>query len=157
MADYYSTLGIPHGATQEDIKKAYRKKALEYHDDRNPDNPKAEEQFKKVSEAYEVLSDENRRKVYDQFGEEGLKGGGPGGGFGGGGGQGFASMDEALRTFMGAFGGGGGGGRSESIFDFFGGGFEGGEQAGAMRGASKKATVRISFEEAARGVEKELS
>ncbi|MBI3900956.1 MAG: molecular chaperone DnaJ [Chlamydiia bacterium] len=158
MKDFYSTLGISKEATQDEIKKAYRKKALEFHPDRNPNNPKAEEQFKRVSEAYEVLSDENRRRVYDQFGEEGLKGGGPGMGGGFGGGQGFSSMEEALRTFMGAFGNGGGGGRSESIFDFFGGGgFDGGEQSGSMRGASKKATVRISFEEAARGVEKELA
>ena len=156
MKDYYSTLGISKQASQDEIKKAYRKKALEFHPDRNPDNPKAEEQFKKISEAYEVLSDEGRRRIYDQYGEEGLKGAGAGGGFPGGGG--FSSMDEALRTFMGAFGGGGGG-RGESIFDFFGGGggFDGGEEPGSSRGASKKATVRVSFEEAAKGTEKEIA
>ncbi|HSX38174.1 MAG TPA: molecular chaperone DnaJ [Chlamydiales bacterium] len=152
MKNYYAILGIPQEATQDEIKKAYRKKALEFHPDRNPNDPKAEEQFKRVSEAYEVLSDENKRRVYDQYGEEGLKGANMGGGgFGGGG---FASMEEALRTFMGAFGGAGGG-RGESIFDFFSGGFEG-VVDGERRGASKKATVRISFEEAARGLEKEL-
>ncbi len=154
--DYYATLGIARGATPEEIKKAYRKKALECHPDRNQGNPKAEEQFKAVSEAYEVLSDENRRRIYDQYGEEGLKGAGVGGagGFPGGSG-GFSSMEEALRTFMGAFGGGRGGG--ESVFEsFFGGGsFE--EEGGARKGTSKKATVKISFQEAARGVEKELS
>ena len=156
MKDYYSTLGISKEASQDEIKKAYRKKALEFHPDRNPDNPKAEEQFKKISEAYEVLSDEGRRRIYDQYGEEGLKGAGAGGGFPGGGG--FSSMDEALRTFMGAFGGGAGGGRGESIFDFFGGGgFDGGEEPGSSRGASKKATVRVSFEEAAKGTEKEIA
>src|SRR3990167_5495060 len=120
MNDFYSTLGVSREATPEEIKKAYRKKALESHPDRNPDDPKAEEQFKRISEAYEVLSDDNKRRVYDQYGEEGLKGaaGMGGGGFGGGG---FASMEEALRTFMGAFGGSGGRG-GESIFDFFGGG-----------------------------------
>src|SRR5689334_14105580 len=109
MKDYYATLGIAREATPEEIKKAYRKKALECHPDRNPNDHKAEAQFKQVSEAYEVLSDENRRRIYDQYGEEGLPGAGgagPGGGFGAGG---FSSMEEALRTFMGAFGGGRGG------------------------------------------------
>lgn len=153
MKDYYATLGVSREATPEEIKKAYRKKALESHPDRNPGDPKAEQQFKLISEAYEVLSDDNKRRVYDQYGEEGLKGAaGMGGGFGGGG---FASMEEALRTFMGAFGGAGGRG-GESIFDFFGGGMESGDE-GIRQGASKKATVRIPFEEAAKGVEKELA
>jgi len=164
MKDFYSTLGITREATQEEIKKAYRKKALECHPDRNPNDPKAEAQFKQVSEAYEVLSDENRRRVYDQYGEEGLRGAGMGAGMGGGpggfpGGGGFASMEEALRTFMGAFGGGGRPGGGESIFDSFfgGGGVDAGEEGGSRKGASKKATVRITFEEAARGTEKELA
>lgn len=145
--DYYATLGIAKGASPEEIKKAYRKKALECHPDRNQGNPKAEAQFKQVSEAYEVLSDEKRRKIYDQYGEEGLRGGPGPGGAGGFPGGGFSSMEEALRTFMGAFGGGGG-------FDPFGGGEA---EGGPRQGTSKKATVRISFEEAARGTEKELS
>lgn len=154
MKDYYAVLGVAKNATAEEIKKAYRKKALEFHPDRNPGNAKAEAQFKLISEAYEVLSDENRRRIYDQYGEEGLRGANAGaGGFGGGG---FASMDEALRTFMGAFGGRASGG--ESIFDsFFGGGFGESEEAGPRKGTSKKTTVRISFEEAARGTEKELT
>lgn len=155
MKDYYATLGISKDASPEEIKKAYRKKALQNHPDRNPGDAKAEAEFKAISEAYEALSDENKRRVYDQYGEEGLKGG-MGGGFGGGGGAGFSSMEEALRTFMGAFGGGGGG-NSDSIFDsFFGGG--GGSDPGASRkGASKKVNITVSFEEAARGAEKELS
>lgn len=159
MKDYYNTLGIARTATAEEIKKAYRKKALECHPDRNPNDPKAEAQFKQVSEAYEVLSDENRRRVYDQYGEEGLRGAGMGGagGFPGGAG-GFSSMEEALRTFMGAFGGGGRTAGGESIFDsFFGGGFAEQEETGSRKGTSKKTTVRVTFEEAARGTEKELS
>ena len=152
--DYYATLGVARDATPEEIKKAYRKKALEFHPDRNQGNPKAEAQFKLVSEAYEVLSDESRRRVYDQYGEEGLRGAGVGGGPGGFQGGGFSSMEEALRTFMGAFGGARGG--NESIFDsFFGGGGE--EEEAARKGTSKKATVRVTFEEAARGTEKELA
>ncbi|MES2272802.1 MAG: molecular chaperone DnaJ [Chlamydiota bacterium] len=157
MKDYYATLGIAREATPEEIKKAYRKKALESHPDRNPGDPKAEALFKQISEAYEVLSDDGRRRIYDQYGEEGLKGAGPGGG-GGGFPGGFSSMEEALRTFMGAFGTGGRSGGNESIFDSFfgGGGFEA-DGGGERRGTSKKATVKISFEEAARGIEKEIA
>jgi molecular chaperone DnaJ len=157
--DYYATLGVARDASPEEVKKAYRKKALEFHPDRNPDNPKAEAQFKLVSEAYEVLSDENRRRMYDQYGEAGVNGGMGGGGAGGFPG-GFSSMEEALRTFMGAFGGGGargGGSGGESMFDsFFGGGSQE-EEGGARKGTSKKATVKVTFEEAAKGTEKELA
>ena len=157
MKDFYATLGLSRDASADEIKKAYRKKALECHPDRNPDNPQAEANFKLVSEAYEVLSDESRRRMYDQYGEEGLRGasgmGGGGGGFSGG----FSSMEEAMRTFMGAFGGGGGGGGGESIFDAFFGGGGGGGGNDQRQGTSKRASVRISFEEAAKGVEKELA
>lgn len=154
MSDFYATLGVSKDATPTEIKKAYRKKALEFHPDRNPDNPKAAESFKKVSEAYEVLSDDNRRKIYDQYGEEGLKGAGMGGAGGGFHGGGFSSMEEALRTFMGAFGSGGGG----SPFDsFFGGGFQQEGPQGAQKGASKRITAKITFEEAAKGAEKEVA
>lgn len=156
MSDYYNTLGVPKDATQEQIKKAYRKQALKYHPDRNPDDPEAAAQFKKISECYEVLSDENKRRLYDQYGEAGVKGAA---GMGGGpGGAGFSSMEEALRTFMGAFGGrGGGDGMFESFFGG-GGGFDmGGSADPRMRqGASKKIALRISFEEAAKGTEKEV-
>lgn len=151
MADYYQILGVERAATPEEIKRAYRKLAVKYHPDKNPGDTEAEKKFKEVSEAYEVLSDEKKRHMYDQYGESAFQAGGMGsGGFGAGG---FSSMEEALRTFMGAFGGGGGGGRGgfESFFSFD----QGGGQF-AQAGASKKTTVTISFAEAARGVEKEL-
>lgn len=151
--DYYEILGVAKGATQDEIKKAYRKKALQFHPDKNPGDAEAEAHFKEVSEAYDVLSDPKKREMYDRYGKEGVAGVGAGPGA-----QGFGSMEEALRTFMDAFGGGLGGGESvfETLFGGFGGGGRG-DGSYATQGASKKATVRISFEEAAKGVEKELA
>lgn len=145
MADYYGILGISKNATSDEIKKAYRKNALKYHPDRNQGDAAAEKKFKEISEAYEVLSDDKKRQMYDQYGPEALKAGmgSPGGP------QGFSSMDEALRTFMGAFGGGNGGSIFESIF-----GFET-EESGVRQGASKKMNLTISFEESVKGTEKE--
>lgn len=153
MADYYQILEVSRDANQDEVKKAYRKKALQFHPDKNPGNAEAEKRFKEISEAYEVLSDEKKRKVYDRHGKEGLSGAAAGP-------QGFTSMDEAMRTFMGAFGGGGGGG--ESFFDaFFGGGEFGAEGMGGRaqrrQGASKRVNITITFEEAAKGVDKELA
>ncbi len=155
MADYYAVLGIAKGATQDEIKKAYRKSAIKFHPDKNPGDPKAEVKFKEISEAYEVLSDEKKRQIYDQYGADALKGGAGMGGAGGMGG-GFSSMEEALRTFMGAFGGGGGARGGDSIFDtFF--GHDPEEASSARQGASKKMNLTISFEEAVKGVEKEVA
>jgi molecular chaperone DnaJ len=153
MADYYEILEVPRAATADEIKKAYRKKAVQFHPDKNPGDAEAEKRFKEISEAYEVLSDEKKRQTYDRYGKDGLGSAGMGGG---GGYQGFSSMEEALRTFMGAFGGGGGGG--DSIFEsYFGGGdFGGGSSQMRRQGASKRANITISFVEAARGVDKEL-
>jgi len=149
MTDYYEILGVSKGATQEEIKKAYRKNALKYHPDKNAGDAQAEAKFKQISEAYEVLSDDKKRSIYDQYGADALKGGA---GMGGGGGAGFSSMDEALRTFMGAFGGSSG---SESIFDsFF--GFDSSDEPVARQGTSKKMNMTLSFEEAVKGVEKEV-
>jgi molecular chaperone DnaJ len=152
MADYYELLEIARDASQEEIKKAYRKKAIKFHPDKNPGDPEAEKRFKEISEAYEVLSDEKKRQTYDRYGKEAFAGGAAGGPFAGG--QGFSSLDEALRTFMGAFGGMGG----DSIFEsYFGGGGGPGARATHRQGASKRVNMTISFEEAAKGVDKELA
>lgn len=153
MSDYYGALGISKSASQDEIKKAYRKQALKYHPDKNQGDKEAEQKFKEISEAYEVLSDEQKRRMYDQYGADALKGGmgGPGG-MGGG----FSSMEEALHTFMNAFGGGRGGG-GDSIFDSFFGFDSDPSSAGMRQGASKKMNLSISFEEAMAGVEKEAS
>jgi len=155
MSDYYATLGVPRGASQEEIKKAYRKLALKHHPDKNPEDKDAEKKFKQVSEAYEVLSDEKKRQIYDQYGADALKGAASAGPHA----QGFSSMEDALRTFMGAFGGGHGGGQ-ESIFDSFfsfGGGGQQGASEAAVQGASKKISLTVSFEECAKGTEKEIA
>jgi molecular chaperone DnaJ len=155
MTDFYETLGVTRGATQDEIKKAYRKCALKYHPDKNPGDKKAEAKFKEISEAYEVLSDEKKRQMYDQYGADAVRGAA---GMGGGprGGPGFSSMEEALRTFMGAFGGGGGGGGDTIFESMF--GFDSDASASAARqGASKKMNLSISFEDAVRGIEKEVA
>lgn len=150
MADYYETLGVSKDASQEEIKKSYRKQALKYHPDRNPGDAEAEKKFKDIAEAYEVLGDEKKRQLYDRHGAAGVGAGMHAGG------PGFETMEDALRTFMGAFGGMG----ADSIFENF---FGGGEPRGAAgrmqarQGASKRVNITISFEEAAKGVDKEMA
>jgi molecular chaperone DnaJ len=149
--DYYEVLGVNRSASADEIKKAYRKLAVQYHPDKNPGNKAAEEKFKEISEAYEVLSDTEKRQRYDQFGHAafGPAGGGGPGGFGGG--FGGIDLEEALRTFMGAFGGGGGG----SIFDnFFGGGAS---REGVSRGADLRFDLEIEFEEAVFGSSRDIA
>lgn len=152
--DYYSVLGVAKTASQEEIKKAYRKLAVKYHPDKNPGDAEAELRFKEVSEAYEVLSDPQKRESYDRFGK-----GGPFAGAGGFGAGGMGNMEDALRTFMGAFGGdfGGGGSFFEGIFGGLGEAFGmRSDPSGARQGASKKVHITLSFEESASGVDKEL-
>ena len=156
MTDYYNVLGVTKSASSDEIKKAYRKSALKHHPDKNPGNPESEKKFKEISEAYEVLSDEKKKQIYDQYGADALKGGM--GGMGGGHPGGFSSMEEALRTFMGAFGGGGGGGGGqETIFDSFFGFDSRSSESAEQQGASKRMNLSLTFEEAMTGVEKEAS
>jgi molecular chaperone DnaJ len=155
--DYYGLLGVEKTASAEEMKKAYRKKAVQYHPDKNPGNKEAEEMFKKVSHAYEVLSDADKRAAYDRYGAAAFEGGGgvprgPGG-MGGGGGGGFHDPFDIFREVFGQQGrGGGGGGIFEEMFGGGGGGSEGGRD-----GADLRYDLEITLEEAARGVEKEIS
>ena len=141
--DYYEVLGVSRDASPEEIKKAYRRLAMQYHPDRNPDNKEAEERFKEIAEAYEVLKDPAKRRRYDQFGHEGVQGG-----FGGG----FADFEfdlaDALRTFMSeGFGG---------FADLFGMGREERGRRQPPRGSDIQIRLKLSLEEIATGVRKTL-
>ena len=149
--DYYQVLGVERTATPEDVKKAYRKMAVKYHPDKNPGDKSAEDKFKELGEAYEVLSNPDKRSAYDRFGHQAFS---QGGGMGGAGG-----VHDPFEVFREVFGGGGGRGGGGGIFEsFFGDGFasEGGERGGRGRGADLRYDMRITFQEAARGVEKEI-
>ena len=140
--DYYEVLGISKSATAAEIKKAYRKKAIKHHPDKNPGDHEAEAKFKTAAEAYEVLSDPNKRSRYDQFGHQAFDGGG---GFGGGGGM---NMDDIFSQFGDIFGGAFSGG-------FGGGGFGGGGRR-TVKGSNLRIRVQLSLEEIANGVEKKI-
>ena len=160
--DYYEVLGVGRSADKDEIKKAYRKLALKFHPDKNPDNKEAEEKFKEVNEAYEVLSNDDKRRRYDQFGHAGVgssaaSSGGPGAG-------GYADFNDIFSAFNDMFGGGGGRRGGGSPFggfeDVFGGGFSGGggrrtRQAG-IQGTDLKIRLKLTLEEIAKGVEKTL-
>jgi molecular chaperone DnaJ len=105
--DYYRTLGVSRNATGDEIKSAFRRLALKYHPDRNPGNSEAEANFKEINEAYEVLSNDEKRKIYDAYGEEGLKGGFGGSGFGGGGFEGFSDLNDVFGDVFESFFGSG--------------------------------------------------
>ena len=142
--DFYEILGISKSASQAEIKKAYRKMAIKYHPDKNPDDKIAEENFKKAAEAYEILSDENKKARYDQYGHQAFDGPQGGGGFGGGG----MNMDDIFSQFGDIFGGGGGG------FGGFGGG--GGQRQARVKGTNMRIRVKLTLEEIAVGVEKKV-
>lgn len=141
--DYYEILGIGKNASAAEIKKAYRKKALEHHPDKNPGDSKAEELFKKSAEAYEVLSNPDKKARYDQYGHAAFDGGG----FGGGG----MNMDDIFSQFGDIFGGAFGGGGGFSGF----GGFGGGGQR-RVKGSNLRIRVKLTLEEVANGVEKKV-
>ena len=156
--DYYEILGAERTATEEELKKAYRKLAVKHHPDKNPGDKTAEDKFKELGEAYDVLSDAQKRAAYDRFGHaafdprSGMGGGGGGGGAGGGG---FHDPFDIFREVFGAAGGGGGGGFGSIFEEAFGGG--GGRQQAKGRGGDLRYDLEVSFEEAARGCEKEIS
>jgi molecular chaperone DnaJ len=144
--DYYEVLGVSKNASDGEIKKAYRKKAIKYHPDKNPDDKTAEENFKAAAEAYEVLSDSNKRARYDQYGHAGMGGAAGGGGFGGGFGGGM-NMEDIFSQFGDVFGG------------HFGGGFGGGGRSRGrrvVRGSNLRIRVKLTLEEMANGVEKKI-
>jgi molecular chaperone DnaJ len=147
--DYYHVLGVERSATPDEIKKAYRKLAVKHHPDKNPGDKSAEEKFKELGEAYEVLSNVDKRAAYDRFGHQAFS---QGGGFGGAGG----GVHDPFDVFREVFGSGrGGGGIFESIFGDVA-GQDGGERGGRGRGADLRYDMQITFQEAARGVEKEI-
>lgn len=141
--DYYTVLGIPRSSSQEEIKKAYRKLAMKFHPDKNPDDKEAEAKFKEASEAYEVLKDPNKKRMYDQFGFNGPQAAG----FGGPGGAGQPGFDPRGDFFNDFFG------------DFFGDVFAGAKAGGVRqaRGADLRYSLTISLEDAATGCEKKIS
>jgi molecular chaperone DnaJ len=137
--DYYEVLGLSKSASADEIKKAYRKLAIQYHPDKNPNNPEAEDKFKEAAEAYEVLSNPEKKQRYDQFGHQGLGGGG----YGGGG----MNMDDIFSQFGDIFGGGGFG-------SFFGGGGGGGRRT--KKGTNLRLKLKLTLSEIANGVEKKI-
>lgn len=143
--DYYEVLGLKKGASEGEIKKAFRKMAMKYHPDKNPGDKEAEEKFKEINEAYAVLSDPDKKDKYDRFGHAGVDPnagfGGTGGGFGG-----FGGFEDIFDMFGGAFGGGFGG---------FGGGSRG-RRNGPKKGSDLQKSITIDFEEAAFGVKKQI-
>ncbi len=157
--DYYEVLGLSRSADKDEIKKAYRKLALKYHPDKNPDNKEAEEHFKEVNEAYEVLSNDDKRRRFDQFGHAGV---GSSAASEGGAGQYSADFSDIFSAFNDMFSGGRtrGGGAPFGFEEVFGGGFAGGGRRGrpsaGIQGGDLKIRLKLTLEEIAKGVEKTL-
>ena len=146
--DYYEVLGVSKNVGEADLKKAYRQMAIKYHPDKNPGNKEAEEKFKEAAEAYEVLSDANKRSRYDQFGHQGV-GGAAGGGYGGQGGH--MNMDDIFSQFGDIFGG------HNPFESFFGGGQQrSGGRRSVNRGTNLRVKVRMTLQEIAHGAEKKI-
>ena len=143
--DYYEVLGVSKSASADEIKKAYRKLAIKYHPDKNPGDKEAEEKFKEAAEAYEVLSDPDKKARYDQFGHAGMGGNG---GFGGGGFGGGMSMEDIFEQFGDIFGGGAFGG-----FGGFGGG---GSRTQQVRGSNLRVRIKVNLEEMLNGTTKTI-
>ena len=139
--DYYEVLGVSKDAGASEIKKSYRKLAMKFHPDQNPDDPGAEEKFKELGEAYEILGDEEKRAAYDRYGHAAFSSGGGGAGFGGGG------FNDPMDIFSQVFGGGFG--------DIFGGGRRRARD-GRSRGSDLRYNLEITLEESAEGASKEL-
>lgn len=140
--DYYEILGVEKSASKEDLKKAYRKLAMQFHPDRNPNDKEAEDKFKEAAEAYEILSNDDKRANYDRYGHAGLRGGG----------QGFTDINDIFSHFSDIFGGG-------SIFDeFFGGGqrTRQGRRTGGIPGSDLRVTLQLTMEEIAEGTTKKI-
>jgi molecular chaperone DnaJ len=140
--DFYQILGVDRTASDAEIKKAYRKLAVKYHPDKNPNDQSAEEKFKEISSAFDILKDPEKRAKYDQFGHDAFRGGASSGGV------------DPFDLFRDVFGGGGSGGFGSIFEDFFGGGSAGRQEG--MRGNDLRVTVSISLEQASTGVEKEI-
>ena len=140
--DFYEILGVSKNASADEIKKAYRKVAMQYHPDKNPGDKAAEEKFKAAAEAYEVLSNADKKQRYDQYGHAGLGGAAGGGGFGGGG-FGGMRMEDIFENFGDVFGGGFGGGGSRS-------------RGGGNRGSNLRVKVKLNYEEILKGAHKTI-
>src|ERR1700749_2659095 len=144
--DYYEILGVSKGASQDELKKAYRKVAMQFHPDRNPGDKAAEDKFKEAAEAYEVLSDADKRAQYDRYGHAGLSGNGRGGFSGGN-----MNMDDIFSQFGDIFG--------DDLFgSFFGGGRRGGGggRARGVRGSNLRVKIKLNYEEISKGVSKNI-
>jgi len=150
--DYYDLLGVSKSATEQELKKAYRKLAVKFHPDKNQGDKAAEEKFKEISQAYEVLSDKSKRSRYDQMGHDAFTSRGGGGGYGGGGG-----FHDPMDIFNQFFGGGGGGGGGSFFDDLFGGGGGGGRRRnGPVQGSDLRYDMEIDFEDAVYGADKKI-